>query len=143
MKLIKINHEQRLYVIECGKGYTCLGFDVLERWASRLANALGSYWDSSKPDSAQKYEAYTRLTDFAHTLFMKTGIPIQCELHPAFHGLLHKRVEILYEDGRKERFRVGQSTGWVPVYLKLHNSRSKGGEAIDRDTKIVRVRQIS
>ena len=30
--LHSINAEQRRYVLNCGKGYSCLGFDVAERW---------------------------------------------------------------------------------------------------------------
>ena len=29
--LEKINRDQRLYVLKCGSGYTCLGYDVAER----------------------------------------------------------------------------------------------------------------
>ena len=143
MSLIKINHEERLYVISCGDEYTCLGFDYLERRAARLASSLGQFWDSSTPASEEKYEAYSKMMDAAHTMFLSTGKRIECELHPAFHGLKHERVEVIYEDGSKERFRLGMSTGWVPVYLKLHNSRSNGGDPIYMDEKIVRVRQLS
>jgi len=33
---ITTNSEPRLYVIPCGGGYTCHGFDVVERLISRL-----------------------------------------------------------------------------------------------------------
>ena len=38
---MNINHEQRLYVIPCAGGYTCLGFDVCERLRVGLCAWLG------------------------------------------------------------------------------------------------------
>jgi len=33
-------------------------------------------------------------------------------------------------DGRKNRFYIGRSTGFVPVYLEIHNTRSSGGGSL-------------
>ena len=33
-------------------------------------------------------------------------------------------------DGLKNRFYVGRSTGWVPIYLEVLNSNSSGGSAL-------------
>ena len=38
--LIRINREQRLYVIPCGGGYSCLGFDVAKRKTQAVADWL-------------------------------------------------------------------------------------------------------
>jgi hypothetical protein len=142
-KLSKINHEQRLYVIDCGEGYSCLGFDVLETRAARLAKALCMTWTANLPASEMRYEQYEKLLSIAHDRVMGTGIRMECELHPSLHGTLHQRVEVVFADGSVERFRVGKSTGWIPIYLRLKNSKSRGGEAIGRDEKISSVKVIS
>lgn len=41
-----------------------------------------------------------------------------------------QRVEVLYKDGSKERFYIGKSTGWKPIYLMIKKSNSFGGEAL-------------
>ncbi len=41
-----------------------------------------------------------------------------------------ERVEVNYDWGEKERFYVGKSTGWKPVYLAIKKRDSTGGEAI-------------
>lgn len=38
---MKINAEQRLYVIESGRGYTCLGFDYAEKRLRAVAAWMG------------------------------------------------------------------------------------------------------
>jgi hypothetical protein len=95
------------------------------------------------PHGEAKYNAYRKLQDVAHERVMRTGIPMECELHPSFHGTLHRRVEVVFADGSVERFTVGKSTGWTPIYLRLKTSHSSGGEAIDRDEKISSVKIIS
>lgn len=145
--LSKVNHADRLYVIEENigkeKGFSCLGFEVLDRRAKRLADELGLEWDTSFPHGTEKYGMYQDLLGIAYRKFQRTGKRFECELHPKLHDCLHERVEVTFEDGTKERFRVGKSTGWTPIYLRLANSRSISGSAIDADEKIVRVRQIS
>lgn len=41
-----------------------------------------------------------------------------------------ERVEVTYTDGAKERFYVGKSTGWKPVYLEIKRRDSHGGGMI-------------
>lgn len=54
-----------------------------------------------------------------------------------------ERVEVEYEDGyedysgygartdgKKQRFYVGKSTGWKPVYLQIYARNSAGGQAV-------------
>jgi hypothetical protein len=38
------------------------------------------------------------------------------------------RVEATDENGETSRFWVGQSTGWIPCTLLIHNTRSMGGD---------------
>jgi len=41
----------------------------------------------------------------------------------------HWRVE-RNTDGIKERFYLGRSTGWIPIYLEIKTNRSTGGSAL-------------
>jgi len=41
----------------------------------------------------------------------------------------HYRVE-RNTDGIKERFYLGRSTGWIPIYLEIKTNRSMGGSAL-------------
>jgi len=52
-----------------------------------------------------------------------------------------QRIEVTYEWGEKERFYVGKSTGWKPVYLALKKRSSTGGMAIPSDA-IKDIRQL-
>ena len=139
---MKINQDQRLYVIDCEEGYSCLGFDYLDRRAARLAKELDRSFDVSMPHGEAKYMAYKALQDLARTLSARTGKKCECELHPALHGYRGVRVEATFADGSKERFNVGKSTGFIPCYLRLNNKRSSGGGAVDRDEQIVSVRAV-
>jgi hypothetical protein len=53
-----------------------------------------------------------------------------------------ERVEVIYKDGLKERFYIGKSTGWKPVYLTLARADSIGGGALLSDS-ITHVRGLS
>lgn len=50
------------------------------------------------------------------------------DLTPQLVGLEHCRVKVVDMDGEVRRFNVGRSTGWCPIHLELHNSRSRGGD---------------
>lgn len=39
----------------------------------------------------------------------------------------HNRIERIDNDGNRERFYIGKSTGWVPCYLEIKKSNSSGG----------------
>lgn len=57
-------------------------------------------------------------------------------LHPILQAWKDKRVEVKWlDEGRVERFHVGQSTGWRPVTLRLHNCASSGGDPINSDNR--------
>lgn len=36
--------------------------------------------------------------------------------------------------GERIHFKIGKSTGWRPIHIRLHNARSHGGEGIMRGT---------
>ena len=56
------------------------------------------------------------------------------ELDPRFadYHRTGQRVEVVYDDGELERFYVGISTGWRPIYLKIRRADSLGGEPIGK-----------
>lgn len=51
------------------------------------------------------------------------------DLHPQLKHLKGARVEVVDQWGEQRRFYVGQSTGWKPCNLEVHNRRSLGGVA--------------
>jgi hypothetical protein len=69
------------------------------------------------------------------------------ELDPRFteYHRTGQRVEVTYDDGEVERFYVGISTGWRPIYLKIKTTRSFGGDAIGRyeRDRIVSIRGLA
>lgn len=44
-----------------------------------------------------------------------------------------QRIEVTYKWGEKERFYVGKSTGWKPIYLAIKKRNSNGGGGISCD----------
>jgi hypothetical protein len=55
---VTINAEQQLYVIDCGEGYTCLGFGNARDHANQIAHRL------SRPDLASTDEDYATLAGY-------------------------------------------------------------------------------
>lgn len=54
-------------------------------------------------------------------------------------GLEGDRVEVITTYGEQRRFWVGRSTGWAPCHLEVHNTRSTGGPAAEREYQSVKV----
>lgn len=129
--LHSINHEQRLYVLDEGKGrVSCLGFDVCEERITRYAAALGLSHPATTRGTAEAYETYRRLIGLAFERFNAGGPPLDCDLTPQLRGLEGRRVEVVDKYGEKRRFNVGKSTGWIPIHLEVHNRRSTGGGGV-------------
>lgn len=133
MKTISINSAQRLFVIPCGGGYSCLGFDVAFQRTAAIADELkrGDLAPvESEKETLAGYAAYERAIAAASEYNRKTGYRLKCELTLQLIGLEGKRVEVVNSWGEKERFLVGKSTGFIPCHLMLKNSRSSGGMAV-------------
>jgi hypothetical protein len=132
---VTINEEQGLYVIPCGKGFSCLGFDVCLERATKLSGWLLSKGvqhvepDHTKRGTMAAYDHYQTLLSIASEKCLKDGIRCDAELTPQLIGLERKRVEVVDCYGEKRRFQVGKSTGWMPCHLEIHNRRSSGGPA--------------
>lgn len=147
---VTINDEQQLFVIPCGDGWTCLGFDVLEQQAVRLGSELVNQFAYSvrMPESRgtiARYQQYGEYVEFARQQFAKSGWRSKSELTPQLIGLEGKRVEIIHEwkSGEREttRFIVGKSTGFIPCHLEIKTRQSIDGGAVCLG-KIISVRVI-
>ena len=147
-KTISINKEQGLFVIPCGEGYTCLGFDVCEKWTKALHEELLKVYSNYKltvlcrqaprKGTYAAYFRYQEMLQLAGSINKQTGYRFTYELEPRLNGLLHKRVEVTDKEGNKRRFYVGKSMGFIPVYLEIAKKNSDdGGPAVcimDTDT---------
>lgn len=130
MRLNKIDKEQRLFVIDEGKGFSCLGFDVVAERSRKLSKELD---DIALPQTVGSVEAlceYERLIEGARRKNVATGWRSSSELTPELIGLEGKRVEVITEWGEKKRFYVGKSTGFIPCHLEIKRRNSSGGSAV-------------
>ncbi|URA07263.1 hypothetical protein Seregon_BL70068 [Xanthomonas phage Seregon] len=145
MKLHSINTEQRVYVMPCGDGFSCYGFDVLDRkaravqwWleteaapgdelrdARRMLDAIGAH----AVGTAEHFAACAQMMERGAQFAAQTGKRCPAELVPAFIGREGERVECDYY-GERVRFYIGKSTGWMPAHLRIRTRRSSGGEAL-------------
>jgi hypothetical protein len=140
---VTVNAEQRLYVIPCGEGrnagFTCLGFDVAQRWTTEtlawLADPMncGNAVDLPKLDAApgtiEHYNQYKAIMTAGSKYNAVTRRRCNAELIPELIGLEGKRVEVI-PGGEKSRFYVGKSTGWRPCHLEIKRRDSTGGAAV-------------
>lgn len=129
-RLASINRQQRLYVLTCGTGFSCLGFGVCEDRKRALAAELGMKLAGHRPGTRAAYTEYQRLVDHAARRHRETGWRSESELTPQLKGLEGHRVEVVTSWGERERFIVGRSTGFIPCHLALRRRDSSGGPAV-------------
>lgn len=127
---ITSNKEQSLYVIPCGKGFSCLGFDICLNRANKLATEMGLTPKNVKRGTIAVYNEYMRLTNIARKKHLATGWKSQSELIPEFIGKEGQRVEVVTSWGETERFYIGRSTGFIPCHLEIKRSDSTGGGSV-------------
>lgn len=129
MNRVTISESQRCYVVPCGRdGYTTLGWDVAERRRVALRAWRGcESLSAPEPGTLAHYHAYRHEMTLASNHADATHSRCEVELSPQLVGFEGRRVEVIDEAGERRRFRVGKSTGWLPIHLELHNSRSRGG----------------
>ncbi len=142
MTNVTINKEQKLYVIPCGKGYTCLGFKVLQDRNNALALELDRkdlMLANDTIGTLAAYKNYSDLVELARERFNRTGVQLKSELTPQLVGLEGRRVEVIDVDNETKRFIVGKSTGFIPCHLEIHNVRSSGGMAASKEYKSVKI----
>lgn len=155
--LNSINHSDRLYTMACGNGYSCYGFDVLDKKAravlqwiglnirivdgyeiKRIARELEIF---PAMGTAEHYTKCMEILQRGQNFSSQTGKHCESELVPVLRGLEGKRVECDYF-GERVRFWVGKSTGWMPAHLMIKTKRSHGGDAIFAD-KVSNVRVVT
>lgn len=94
------------------------------------------------------FELYQDIMEAGQEHFKKTREFCPLELSPIFQSYYQskERVEVVWKepyqiysgygcktDGKKGRFYIGRSMGWLPIYLQLDNSRSISGPGLDAD----------
>lgn len=142
---VTLNEEQALYVLKCTGGYSCLGFDYAYEKASKIAKHYGIKRlipIETNKGTMQGYAEYLEAVAYAMSEHGRTGLQCPIGLNAQLIGFERKRVEVVYQDGRKERFIVGKSTGWIPCHLQLKTARSIGGEGISENVVFKSVREI-
>lgn len=154
---VTANQESRLYIIPCGKGYTCHGFDVVERLITHLTSEgltvapplikpFGTVDPSAPVGTPERYAYYRALCGEGAARNALTGWRSTAELTPEFIGKEGKRVEVTHQwesgEVETERFQVGKSTGWMPCHLQLARRGVSGGPSVCLG-KILSVRVIS
>lgn len=130
MKLHSINAEQGLYVMPCGDGFSTYGFEYLDRTARAVAAWSKVIPPLATPGTEAHFEQCAAIMAHGAKYAAKTGARCDAELTLQLVGLEGARVEIVDADGKRRRFKVGKSTGWMPCHLELANSRSHGGVAV-------------
>lgn len=132
-KQVTVNDEQRLFVIPCGGGYSCLGFDVCKERSAKIEGwILGQDLGAKVPDeqetgTIEAYKRYQSLMNMARDICTRKNIRCNVELTPQLVGLEGRRVEVVNCFGEKSRFYVGKSTGWMPCHLEIKRRDSTGG----------------
>lgn len=134
---ITLNHDQQLFVIHTGNGYTCLGFKVCNDRIEKLCSELNITAVNTTIGTVDQYQTYTELVDIVRRKNVETGWRSSSELNPKLIGLEGKKIECTYF-GERKRFTVGKSTGFIPCHLILKTSNSHGGEAVLSDSKYIK-----
>lgn len=139
IKAVTYNADQKLYVIPCGKGYSCLGYEVAYDRAYRLRCWLTEKGEPVPPGIPEapmaRYTYLEELQKQAKRFCDANNIRCTAELHPLLTGKEGKRARYTYADGKRKSFIVGKSTGWLPCHLEILTRRSSGGGAISHAAK--------
>jgi hypothetical protein len=141
-KLKSINAEQRLYVIECGEGFTTLGFDYAREQQNKVNDWLTSVGycktdADAEVGTEEAYKQYLDTMDFGSVVHNTRGLRCPANLHPKLIGLEGKKVRVEWVEKSELgdvtefiEFYVGKSTGWMPVHLELKRKSSDGGPVV-------------
>lgn len=127
-----------MFTYRCGSGYSNLGYDVCTKrtlrylqWAEDKSNFANrkvfTVADLPERGTYKAYEAYLAALKNADRIRVILGLR-QCDadLNPQLTPYVGKWVEVQIH-GETRRFRVGRSTGWLPIYLEIENDRHPGG----------------
>lgn len=143
--LHSINKEQRLYVISCGAGFSCNGFEFLNRRAIALRDWYFAQDPQAIPEiparvgTKKHYKACQRVIEQVARYCQHKKIKCPVELSPQLKGLEGRRVEVVTMHGEKRRFIVGHSTGWLVNHLEVSRANSTGGMSAEKEYKSVTI----
>jgi hypothetical protein len=140
MESVTLNHEQRLYVIAQGGGYSCMGFDQI---AQRLGQHDLSFTaeDCDTLAGYRKYQAATRAwgqSALTHDTYFDPGTCPEVIKALELCRKTRRQVRLVYGDTTSgqswfDEFdvvgRIGRSTGWLKVPLLIEAGEA-GGAAI-------------
>ncbi len=133
---VTIDQERELYVIPAAGGFSCLGFDVLNRRTRAVADWLREHGRKapellkSLRGTLQAYAIYLETMRQGEAFNRETGKRCNADLTPQLIGMEGKRVEVVDRYGETRRFWVGKSAGWFPVHLEIARRDSSGGPAV-------------
>lgn len=126
--LHKIDTKNRLYVVTCKKGYSCVGFNVADLWMKQIWEWMGEpFPDATVPGTVEHYIQYQRAMDMGRQHADATSQRCPADLTPQLVNLEGERVEVVDCHGDRRRFWVGCSTGWMPCHLEVVRRGSIGG----------------
>lgn len=128
--LHSIDAAQRLYVLSCGAGFTCLGFDVAEARRVAALRWLKLPVPHEPKGTPQAFAAYAEAMAKGAAHHAATGKRCDHELTLELVGREGKRVEMRAPGQAPHRFYVGRSSGWMPVHLEIARRDSSGGESV-------------
>ena len=145
---VTLNAEQRLYVIPCADGYTCLGFDNARSHADQIAARL------QRPDLAFATSDHGALVGYAKyqaaiAAWGRSQLTLQTYFDPGTDPKAVRALEKCRRDGCKVRLvqgdtatgrcwlderdvvgRIGRSGGMMKVPLLIEAGADGGGTAI-------------
>jgi hypothetical protein len=133
--LHKINTEQRLFVLQCGAGYTCLGFDVERKRTAAIRHWLASYRyfftpPVAEPGTEEAWSEYQNALEHAQAYCLERRTICPIDLTPELIGKEGQRVEIMDTEGNRRKVWISRSSGWMPCHIELKCINSTGGSAV-------------
>lgn len=142
-QLHSINHEQGVYVLKCGEGFTCCGFEYAANQAKKVNDWLPEGMRIPEtlkgiPGTAEAYEYYAETMKIGAAYNVKTGKRCEADLIPEFMGYEGRKVVLTYFNGTTEKFKIGKSTGWFPCHLMIENGEI-GGSPITSLSEVARI----
>lgn len=103
MSAVTINEAQRLFVIPCGSGYTCLGFDVAFKRLRDYCKSLGR--PAPSQEKVGTLEQYTEYKEAEHA-YIKTA-PQETQYDPDTNLVVKEYLEAYRKTGAKVRLFFG------------------------------------
>ena len=146
MELHEIDGENELYVyINLDGSCGTIGFNRASIIAQKVYLWLEMSHQTPPVGTREAFDYYVTAMRIGQTHYMETKEKCEAELDHRFTQYYEsgERVEVEWKDGyedytgygartdgKKGRFYVGKSSGWMPIYLMIQRRDSHGGGAI-------------